>query len=123
MGGVGLAFYLVLAHQTAVDLFLDPCVDQKHADSVVAAVQQFRLVQTYFRMFLLKWFFMSIESKKTYNENYFLLFFRNPQVRSQSIVSSLLLVLPLWHRCYFQAYKVDYNLFFGTLMQRAPISL
>ena len=69
MGGVGLAFYLVLAHQTAVDLFLDPCVDQKHADSVVAAVQQFRLVQTYFRMFLLKWFF--IASKKTYNENYF----------------------------------------------------
>ena len=42
MGGVGLAFYLALAHQTAVDLFLDPCVDQKHADSVVVAVQQFR---------------------------------------------------------------------------------
>ena len=65
--------------------------------------------------------YMSIASKNTYNENYLLLFIRNPQVRSQSIVSSLWLALPLWHRCFFQAYKVDYNLFFGTSMQRAPI--
>ena len=73
MGGVGLAFYLVLAHQTAVDLFLDPCVDQKHADSVVVAVQQFRWVQMYFFNFF-KWFrdlIMNIVSKKIYNENYF----------------------------------------------------
>ena len=70
MEGVGLAFYLVLAHQTAVDLFLDPCVDQKHADSVVVAVQQFKWVQMYFRIFL-KVVFMNIASKKIYNENYF----------------------------------------------------